>query len=673
MRTLQTRREEAVKNQELSYPPETPDLEIYRSLGAVINLFYKTWRIRLRVVFAVIMMAGMFAQCYGQGTTVFNCGVGGTAWTYGSSGSTCVVGRNPYSSTRPNFNGVNISSSSQVSAGSVQMAPANAGHAAWQLMYSQPVNDQAFSSTFTFVGNGYNLAFVLNNTYPASGTPGDNGDFPWYFNAGAGGEGGFYQNCCTFLEALPYNLFAVELDSYSPLNTNASFTHSSAQLYQSAQTPYIPLQTTNNYLTNKVSTSPVPLNNPSGTPASPSTDTFSATITYTGNNVTLALYDVTAGGTCSPITSSTCFSYTWQGINIPGIVGGPWIWNGGGSLAPPSGQSTTTAYPGFTAGTNLNGPAEQIFSFQYATLSPASTPTFSPAGGTYSSTQSVTISDSSSGSAICYSLTGPPTTDGYGHCLNGGTLYSGAVSVAAGQTIYAVAGAGSSDYGDSLTGSATYTITGTIAQPTINPPTGTYQGNQTVYLAAPSGPIYYNTSGSPNCSSTLYSSPITVSSNEAIYAVACPSSTPSAVSSAAYVISPFSGNSAPVPAASPVMSPVPGTYPGTQTVSLSSTTSNSYICYSLLSSIPTPATYLLPQPNNGATYGVGSGSPSCNTGTLYTGPITVSSSQTVYAITGVNGFAAMPSSLVKGSYTIGTSTPVPGTPTNPKATAVPSS
>ena len=77
------------------------------------------------------------------------------------------------------------------------------------------------------------------------------------------------------------------------------------------------------------------------------------------------------------------------------------------------------------------------------------TPTFSPGGGTYTSTQSVSISDSTSGATIYYTTNGStPTTSS--------TVYSGAISVSSTTTIKAI-GAKSGDTTSSVA-SATYTI-----------------------------------------------------------------------------------------------------------------------------------------------------------------------------------------------------------------------
>jgi uncharacterized repeat protein (TIGR03803 family) len=78
-----------------------------------------------------------------------------------------------------------------------------------------------------------------------------------------------------------------------------------------------------------------------------------------------------------------------------------------------------------------------------------SAPTFSPPGGTYTSIQSVTISDSTVGSAIYYTIDGSaPTTSS--------TKYVGAITVNASNTINAIAVA--AGFSDSAIATAAYTI-----------------------------------------------------------------------------------------------------------------------------------------------------------------------------------------------------------------------
>ena len=104
----------------------------------------------------------------------------------------------------------------------------------------------------------------------------------------------------------------------------------------------------------------------------------------------------------------------------------------------------------------------------------ATTPTFNPAPGTYNSTQSVTISDLTSGATIYYTTNGStPTT--------ASTVYSGAISVTSTTTINAIAVA--SGFANSAVASGTYTIQSPAATPTFNPAPGTYSGTQSVTLS----------------------------------------------------------------------------------------------------------------------------------------------------------------------------------------------
>jgi hypothetical protein len=82
------------------------------------------------------------------------------------------------------------------------------------------------------------------------------------------------------------------------------------------------------------------------------------------------------------------------------------------------------------------------------------TPTFSPAGGTFTSAQSVTISDSTAGSSIRYTVNGSTPTAS-------STLYSGPITVSASSTVKAIGI--KSGLTNSAVASATYAIGGSQA------------------------------------------------------------------------------------------------------------------------------------------------------------------------------------------------------------------
>ena len=141
----------------------------------------------------------------------------------------------------------------------------------------------------------------------------------------------------------------------------------------------------------------------------------------------------------------------------------------------------------------------------------AALPGFSPAPGTYSSAQSVTVTDSTPDATIYYTTDGSTPTS---------TKYTGPISVSTTTTINAIATA--TGYGQSLMATATYTIL-IAAAPTFSPGYGTYTAVQSVTLmdTTSSATIYYTTDGSiPTTSSTRYTGPISVSTTTTINAIA---------------------------------------------------------------------------------------------------------------------------------------------------------
>ena len=274
-----------------------------------------------------------------------------------------------------------------------------------------------------------------------------------------------------------------------------------------------------------------------------------------------------------------------------------------------------------------------VASAAYTIVSGAAIPTFSPVAGTYTSTQSVTISTTSGGAIICYNTTGAPHTNGTTGCAAGSTLYSTPVSVSSTETLYAVAGG--TGFTDSTVGSASYVILTTAATPTFAPPAGTYTGTQTVAISTTSGTtICYTTNGTTpatnggsGCTSGLiYLGPISVAASETVKAIAGGAGfADSGVGSAAYVIN--------AGAATPTFSPIAGTYSSAQNIVISTASVGAIICYTLNGS--TPAT-------NGTT--------GCTTGTKYSGAVNVPSSETIKAVAGGTGFTD--SSVGSAAYVI---------------------
>jgi hypothetical protein len=252
----------------------------------------------------------------------------------------------------------------------------------------------------------------------------------------------------------------------------------------------------------------------------------------------------------------------------------------------------------------------------------AAVPVFSPKPATYTSTQSVTISDSTAGANIYYTTDGTtPTTSS--------NLYTGPITVSSTETVKAIAAA--SGYSNSGIATGLYTIA--AMAPVFSPKAGTYTVSQSVILtdATPGASIYYTTDGTtPTTSSTLYTGPITVATTQSVKAIAVATGYGnSAVTSAAYVIA--------VP--TPVFSPKAGTYTSAQSVVITDSMSGAAIYYTIDGTSPTTAS------------------------NLYTGPLNISSTRTLKALAVASGYSN--STVASGIFTIAAATPVfsprPGT------------
>ena len=168
--------------------------------------------------------------------------------------------------------------------------------------------------------------------------------------------------------------------------------------------------------------------------------------------------------------------------------------------------------------------------------SPVPTPTFSVAAGTYTTAQSVSISDTMAGVTIYYTNNGTtPTTSS--------SVYSAAITVSATETLEAIAV--ESGYTNSAVASAAYTIASTLPTPTLSVAAGTYTTAQSVSISdtMAGATIYYTTDGTtPTTSSSVYSAAITVNATQTLEAIAVESGyTNSAVASATYTFPELKG------------------------------------------------------------------------------------------------------------------------------------
>jgi hypothetical protein len=169
----------------------------------------------------------------------------------------------------------------------------------------------------------------------------------------------------------------------------------------------------------------------------------------------------------------------------------------------------------------------------------AAIPIFSVPSGTYTTAQTVAISDATPGATIYYTTDGTtPTT--------GSSVFSSSnpITVSSTETLEAIATA--TGHSTSQVGTAVYSILPQAATPTFSPPAGPITSGQTVTIsdATPGASIYYTTCTTAGCTpttptqgSTSYSGPITVSPPETIEAIAIAYGyVTSAVGTAAYTI-----------------------------------------------------------------------------------------------------------------------------------------
>ena len=277
----------------------------------------------------------------------------------------------------------------------------------------------------------------------------------------------------------------------------------------------------------------------------------------------------------------------------------------------PISVSSTTTFRAMAVSTGL--PNSAVAQATYSIVLPqAPQPLFSPPPSTYSSAQSVKLSNN-------LNLPMYYTTDG-STPTTGSTLYSSPITVSMNTTIKAITAA--YGYVTSAVSSGTYYIQ--APNPTISPSPGTYYStvNATITDAVSGATIYYTTNGTiPTTSSTSCANPcrLAISTTTTVKAIASGGGYASSnVAVATYIIA----------ANNPTFSPGSGTYPTAQNVTISDATAGVTIYYTTNGSIPTTSSTPCSNP--------------CS--------ITVATSETVKAIAAGSGISQ--SGVAFATYTI---------------------
>ena len=280
-----------------------------------------------------------------------------------------------------------------------------------------------------------------------------------------------------------------------------------------------------------------------------------------------------------------------QAVTAPGVGYGNFFIDAGGN-----GFEDQIASSG-TYNAQMTQAPSGLFIMQIVALAQSTivaTPTFAPGAGTYTASQSVTISTSTTGSTLLY------CTDSTNTCTPS-TTYTVPITVSSNEYIRAQ-GTHAGDTSSAIA-SAQYFIAPVITTPTFSPPAGAITAGTTVTFSSSGfSPTFCSrigsaptTNGNGNCTSGTAGNSVIITSTETVYVIATQAGkTDSAVASAAYTISSPQ-------VAQPTLTPSPsGIYYFPLTLTANTATSGAGLCY-LLNSGSTPA---------------GNGSGGCATGTF---------------------------------------------------------
>jgi chitobiase/beta-hexosaminidase-like protein len=287
------------------------------------------------------------------------------------------------------------------------------------------------------------------------------------------------------------------------------------------------------------------------------------------------------------------------------------------------------------------------------TLGTVGTPTFSPAAGTYTTAQTVTLEDATAGASVCYNIGSQPTLGaGNGACSGTKVAAGSTVTVSASGTLYAVAGYTGMTNSANATAAA-YVITNATAVPTFSPAAGTINNPTNVVLldSTANAIICYSEIGAPTITAGVcggqtdaakYTTAIPVSATTTIYAVAGTlSGTPanSANTTAVYTYA----------VATPAITPAAGAALNGANATLSDATQGATLCYTTSGTAPTW---------NGTACAVASGSVFTVSSTAPATPSVAIALAPPETIKAVAGSGVTSSAALSAAYTLTVAPPV---------------
>ena len=375
----------------------------------------------------------------------------------------------------------------------------------------------------------------------------------------------------------------------------------------------------------------------------------------TNSGVLSAAYTIAPTAAVAPKFAPVAGSYVGkQTVSITSTTVGATICyttNGSTPTAATAGTCDSNGGVEFTGGTVTVGVTEQLAAI--ATLAgdtnssaataaytiTAATPTFTPVAGSYVGTQTVTISSTTTGAAICYTTDGSTPQDWPpGTCQAPTQTYSVPISVTASETVKALATL--TGEVDSAIASAAYVITAPVqaATPTFGLAPGIYYTPQTMTLAdstLPAPTICYTTNGSTPAPGATAGTCATGTPYTSSFAVSAPTTIEAIAGGPGFTASSVASETVTVKALAPSFSPGGGTYSGAQTVKITDNASS-----------PTATIYYA---FNGAPTSANSCASPCS--------VAVSASETLEAVASYDAGLLSESSVTSATYNINAPAP----------------